>query len=320
MRSFKLGIATMTLLVGTALSTPALADDIGSNSCRDTSWNTTTNEGGLGVGHSESTATARAVNQNANTARGGNATSNNANVNENNAHGGQARASNRNEIDNQNNNTLTNRSSNENLNTQNLDNVNLNVQGQSLNNRTHNEDTNTNTNTNNNQDTVTNTNHNNNSDVNTNANKQGQDQGQDQEQSVQNVGNVHIENERPPVSTAYAAPLVSGEDTCMGSSSIGAQAVTFGLSVGTTWQDDNCRRLKNSRQLVALGYHRAATALMCVDEDVRSAMIAAGTPCPNGEVAAAPAPTRTYVMMAPVPDKPAKGKKHRKQRKPLPPK
>jgi hypothetical protein len=25
-------------------------------------------------------------------------------------------------------------------------------------------------------------------------------------------------------------------------------------------------------------------------------------------------------MMAPVPDKPAKGKKHRKQRKPLPPK
>jgi len=299
MRSFKLGIATMTLLVGTAIFTPALADDIGSNSCRDNSCNTTTNEGGTGIGNSESTATARAVNQNANTARGGNATSNNANTN---------------------NNTLTNRSSNENLNTQNLDNVNLNVQGQNLNNRTHNEDTNTNTNTNNNQDTVTNTNRNNNSDVNTNANKQGQDQGQDQEQSVQNVGNVHIENERPPVSTAYAAPLVSGEDTCMGSSSIGAQAVTFGLSVGTTWQDDNCRRLKNSRQLVALGYHRAATALMCVDEDVRSAMIAAGTPCPNGEVAAAPAPTRTYVIMAPVPDKPAKGKKHRKQRKPLPPK
>ena len=108
----------------------------------------------------------------------------------------------------------------------------------------------------------------------------------------------------------------------MGSSSIGAQAVTFGLSLGTTWQDDNCRRLKNSRQLVALGFHRAATALMCVDEDVRAAMIAAGTPCPNGEMAAAVAapPARHYVMMAPVADKPAKGKKQRKQRKPLPPK
>ena len=39
----------------------------------------------------------------------------------------------------------------------------------------------------------------------------------------------------------------------MGSSSIGGQAVSFGLSVGTTWTDENCQRLKDSRQLVALG-------------------------------------------------------------------
>lgn len=113
--------------------------------------------------------------------------------------------------------------------------------------------------------------------------------------SSQNV-NVNTYDERDPVHTAYAAPLAAGEDTCMGSTSVGAQAVTFGLSFGTTWQDDNCRRLKNSRQLVALGYHRAATALMCVDEDVREAMVEAGTPCPSRNdppqvvpVAAAPA-------------------------------
>ncbi|MBL8781685.1 MAG: hypothetical protein JNL06_12190, partial [Alphaproteobacteria bacterium] len=138
--------------------------------------------------------------------------------------------------------------------------------------------------------------------------------------------NVNTYNERAPVNTAYAAGLSAGEDTCMGSSSIGAQAVSFGLSIGTTWQDDNCRRLKNSRQMVALGYHRAATALMCVDADVEAAMARAGTPCPNGAavVAAAPiyyqeaAPVREYTPMAPVVDHPVK--KKRRVRKPLPPK
>jgi len=140
-------------------------------------------------------------------------------------------------------------------------------------------------------------NHNYNSDYNKNSNSQGQGQGQAQKQGqgqgqaqeVSDSGNssVNINNERPPVSTAYAAPLAAGEDTCMGSSSIGGQGVGFGLSIGTTWTDDNCRHLKNSRQLVALGYHRAATALMCVDEDVQNAMAAAGTPCPGTEQKAA---------------------------------
>lgn len=372
MRSIKLGMATMSLLMGTALFLPAhaYADD---ETCQNNSCNTNVahggeggqggmggagGEGGTGVGYGgEANANARAVNRNSNVANGGEATANN--TNENTAYGGQARATNRNNIDNSNdidnrnsnrndisnrndlnnrndinnrnrntvNATNTNTSANTNENNQNLDNVNLNVQGQNLNNRNYNEDTttnnnedtNTNTNTNDNRDSVVN--RNNNSD--TNANTQGQDQGQDQDQaqSVENVGNVHIENQRAPVNTAYAAQLTTGEDTCMGSSSIGAQAVTFGLSIGTTWQDDNCRRLKNSRQLVALGFHRAATALMCVDDDVRAAMIAAGTPCPNGEMAAAAAapPARHYVMMAPVADKPV-ARKQRKKHKPLPPK
>jgi hypothetical protein len=169
---------------------------------------------------------------------------------------------------------------------------------------------------------------------NKNEQSQKQQQQQQQQQQIKNSGNSYNENDnessayvnieehnkRAPVNTAYAAPLATGEDTCMGSSSIGAQAVSFGLSIGTTWQDDNCRRLKNSRQLVALGYHRAATSLMCVDDDVRQAMIMAGTPCPNGEVVAvvAPPPAREYVPMAPVADK--KVRKVRKVRKALPPK
>jgi hypothetical protein len=173
---------------------------------------------------------------------------------------------------------------------------------------------------------------------NKNYQDQEQKQKQQQHQSIKDSGNSYNENDnsnsnnaeqevnvntynqRAPVNTAYAAGLSVGEDTCMGSSSFGAQAVSFGLSIGTTWQDDNCRRLKNSRQLVALGYHRASTALMCVDEDVKNAMIMAGTPCPNGEVAAVyVAPTREVQTMAPVADEhraPARKRKHRRVQPP----
>ncbi len=83
--------------------------------------------------------------------------------------------------------------------------------------------------------------------------------------------------------TAYAAPLVATTDTCMGSHSFGAQGMRFGMSVGTIWSDDNCRRIKNARQLSAMGYRRAAVELLCIDDEVRAAMLSAGTPCPSDE-------------------------------------
>lgn len=133
------------------------------------------------------------------------------------------------------------------------------------------------------------------------AANQSQTQNQSQSQSANNQSDnsnsnnstvsVDTNYQRAPVNTAYAASLYATEDTCMGSSSAGAQGITFGLSFGTTWRDQNCQRLKNSRQLVALGYHRAATALMCQDDNVRDAMAQAGTPCPTGaEPIAAVAP------------------------------
>jgi hypothetical protein len=72
----------------------------------------------------------------------------------------------------------------------------------------------------------------------------------------------------------------------MGSSSVGAQGVAFGVSIGTTWRDQNCQRLKNSRELAAMGFDRAAVALLCVDDDVRDAMNTAGTPCPGASATA----------------------------------
>lgn len=111
---------------------------------------------------------------------------------------------------------------------------------------------------------------------------------QDSESSVTGSGNSANENsasvhvaakKRNPVSTAWAAPLVAADDTCMGSTSVGGQGIGFGLSVGSTWHDEDCVRRKDARELHNMGYKPAAIALMCQNDHVRQAMATAGTPC-----------------------------------------
>lgn len=229
-----------------------------------------------------------------------NATGGSATANGGNATGGSAFNHNWNSSDN----NLTANNTNQNS-ADNNGNLNGNLNGNNNgNNNGHNGNNNGNGNGNNNGNGNGNNNGNNNS-RSSNAQLQGQSQSVSNDTSNSNNSSqdvsVNTYNERAPVNTAFAAPLTTGEDTCMGSSSLGAQAVSFGVSVGTTWQDANCRRLKNSRQLVALGYHRAATALMCVDEDVRHAMEEAGTPCPGGETAPAQMTPASAPVSAPCP-------------------
>lgn len=109
----------------------------------------------------------------------------------------------------------------------------------------------------------------------------GATQTQTQGDTVVNASGGYIQSNIPraPAATAFAAPLTSGIDTCMGSTSAGVQAVGFGVSVGSTWVDENCKRLKNSRELRLMGYGEAALALMCQDPAVALAMRTAGTPC-----------------------------------------
>ena len=109
----------------------------------------------------------------------------------------------------------------------------------------------------------------------------------DQQQSTANANNSSVSvtgdtfqaQPRNPVATAYAAPLTAGFDTCMGSSTAGAQGIGFGISLGSTWTDANCVRLKNARELAAIGYRTASVQLMCQNADIARAMTAAGTPC-----------------------------------------
>jgi hypothetical protein len=85
---------------------------------------------------------------------------------------------------------------------------------------------------------------------------------------------------RASASTAVAPALTSSNDTCMGSGSVGAAGVAFGLSLGTTYTDENCKMLKNARELWNMGYRGAAMARLCMDQHNRQALEISGVRCP----------------------------------------
>jgi hypothetical protein len=77
--------------------------------------------------------------------------------------------------------------------------------------------------------------------------------------------------------------LTSSNDTCMGSSSGSVNAPGIGLSIGSTWVDNNCRMLKNSRELWNMGMRAAALALMCSDDANKHALEITGYKCPSAD-------------------------------------
>jgi hypothetical protein len=92
---------------------------------------------------------------------------------------------------------------------------------------------------------------------------------------------VTVEGDEASASSAAPIFLSTGDDVCMGSSSVGGQAAEFGFSVGSTWQDSNCVMLKNARELKNQGYDKAAKARLCMNEDNALAFELAGEPCPR---------------------------------------
>lgn len=99
------------------------------------------------------------------------------------------------------------------------------------------------------------------------------------------------------VPSVNGPPLTTSNDTCMGSTSGSINGPGFGVGLGTTWTDDNCVMLKNSRELWNMGMKAASMALMCTDPRTRSALEVTGYSCPNhidgSRRAAASAPTTT---------------------------
>lgn len=75
--------------------------------------------------------------------------------------------------------------------------------------------------------------------------------------------------------------LTTSNDTCMGSTSGSINGPGFGIGLGSTWTDDNCVMLKNSRELWNMGMKAASMALMCTDARTRGALQVTGYECPN---------------------------------------
>jgi hypothetical protein len=85
----------------------------------------------------------------------------------------------------------------------------------------------------------------------------------------------------------YTSPIVASEDTCMGSVSggagFGAMSFTVGVSVGSTYTDENCQNLKWYREFAKSGMDKAAMSIACQANDGRNvvALEAQGYDCGN---------------------------------------
>lgn len=78
-----------------------------------------------------------------------------------------------------------------------------------------------------------------------------------------------------------ASPLVSSNDTCMGSASGAINGPGFGIGLGKTYTDTNCVMLKNAREMWNMGMRGAAMARMCMDADNKDALEMTGFVCPQ---------------------------------------
>jgi len=99
--------------------------------------------------------------------------------------------------------------------------------------------------------------------------------------TVTTNGNQTTKVESPPPS-AISPQFGSGNssDLCTISSSGSVQTQILGLSVGTTYTEENCLRLKKAQKLYNFGMKVAAVSVLCQDPDIWDGMMQAGTPCP----------------------------------------
>lgn len=102
-----------------------------------------------------------------------------------------------------------------------------------------------------------------------------------------NAQNITFNNVAPNKTKLETVPQVYAPalsttltETCMGSTSGGVSVMGFGGTLGTTWNDTQCVRRLNAREMAqTLGDREAARALLCQDKDVAAAYAAVGQPC-----------------------------------------
>jgi hypothetical protein len=87
---------------------------------------------------------------------------------------------------------------------------------------------------------------------------------------------------KSPPPSAIAPQFSSGNssDLCTVGATGAVQTQILGISIGSTFTEENCIRLKNAKTLYDMGMKVAAVSVMCQDKKVFDAMMDAGTPCP----------------------------------------
>lgn len=102
-----------------------------------------------------------------------------------------------------------------------------------------------------------------------------------QAETITTTTETTVNQEGMPVTTAVAPSTPTYQaDTCIITSGSGVQTLQIGISTSKMKTDENCERLKLSRQLSSLGLKVAATSVLCQDPRVWWAMRNAQTPCP----------------------------------------
>lgn len=99
--------------------------------------------------------------------------------------------------------------------------------------------------------------------------------------TVTTNGSMSTKVESPPpsaISPQFSAG--SNSDLCTIGAAGAVQTQILGISMGTTFTEENCIRLKNAKTLYDMGMKVAAVSVMCQDRQIFDAMMMAGTPCP----------------------------------------
>ena len=84
---------------------------------------------------------------------------------------------------------------------------------------------------------------------------------------------------RIPVSSAFSAALTSGIDTCLGSTSGGAQTGLLGLTLGGTRRDKTCELIKKTHLIMGFSPMAACVYLLNHDGEIALAFKDAGLTC-----------------------------------------
>ncbi len=84
----------------------------------------------------------------------------------------------------------------------------------------------------------------------------------------------------PPSAIAPQFSTGNNSDLCTIGAGGAVQTQILGISVGSTFTEENCLRLKKAKALYTMGMKVAAVSVLCQDPDVFDAMRMAGTSCP----------------------------------------